>query len=184
MTWSAPLRSVLLYSPCGALRCWEGTVLYVANKPPPSTLVTGLAGETRQHPSSLDLALLPNHNSPSYGVQDDPISKTRPRLPLLRDVPVSLSTLLPPVATTNCIEFGPSHSLSSVLLEALRRIAPPLFPQNPPQHNDAPSATMDQPASQQKLPAGLADVLNHPEELRDSAYFSAQDPSSKRTFIN
>lgn len=39
---------------------------------------------------------------------------------------------------------------------------------------------MDQSASQQKLPAGLAGVLNHPEEQRDSAYFSNQDPSSKR----
>jgi hypothetical protein len=41
---------------------------------------------------------------------------------------------------------------------------------------------MDQSASQQKLPAGLAGVLNHPEEQRDSAYFSNGDPSSKRKF--
>jgi hypothetical protein len=36
--------------------------------------------------------------------------------------------------------------------------------------------------AQQKLPAGLADVLNHPEDQRDSAYFSSHDPSSKRKF--
>ncbi len=35
------------------------------------------------------------------------------------------------------------------------------------------------PASQ-KLPAGLAGVLNAPEENRDSAYFSSTDASSKR----
>ncbi|KAG0648022.1 esc1 [Hyphodiscus hymeniophilus] len=40
---------------------------------------------------------------------------------------------------------------------------------------------MEHPASQHKLPAGLAGVLNHPEDQRDSAYFSIQDPSSKHT---
>lgn len=32
----------------------------------------------------------------------------------------------------------------------------------------------------QKLPTGLAGVLNNPEEHRDSAYYSSKDPSSKR----
>lgn len=32
----------------------------------------------------------------------------------------------------------------------------------------------------QKFPAGLAGVLNSPEEHRDSAYFSSTDASSKR----
>jgi len=32
----------------------------------------------------------------------------------------------------------------------------------------------------QKLPAGLAGVLNAPDENRDSAYFSSTDASSKR----
>jgi hypothetical protein len=32
----------------------------------------------------------------------------------------------------------------------------------------------------QKLPAGLAGVLNGPDDHRDSAYYSAKDPSSKR----
>jgi hypothetical protein len=33
-----------------------------------------------------------------------------------------------------------------------------------------------------KLPAGLAGVLNAPEENRDSAYYSSTDGSSKRWF--
>lgn len=42
---------------------------------------------------------------------------------------------------------------------------------------------MDQqrPASH-KLPAGLAGVLNSPEDHRDSAYYSGTDASSKRQF--
>ena len=32
----------------------------------------------------------------------------------------------------------------------------------------------------QKLPAGLAGVLNKPDEHRDSAYYSSKDASSKR----
>ncbi|KAL1862879.1 hypothetical protein VTK73DRAFT_6589 [Phialemonium thermophilum] len=38
-----------------------------------------------------------------------------------------------------------------------------------------------QPTAPQKLPAGLAGVLNSPEENRDSAYFSSTDASSKHT---
>ncbi|OTA97923.1 hypothetical protein M434DRAFT_91550 [Hypoxylon sp. CO27-5] len=41
-------------------------------------------------------------------------------------------------------------------------------------------ATEQRPASQ-KLPAGLATVLNAPEENRDSAYYSSTDASSKHT---
>jgi hypothetical protein len=33
---------------------------------------------------------------------------------------------------------------------------------------------------QHKLPAGLAGVLNNPEDQRDSAYYSSKDASSKR----
>lgn len=39
---------------------------------------------------------------------------------------------------------------------------------------------MDQRPVSQKLPAGLAGVLNRPEDNRDSAYFSGTDASSKR----
>ncbi|KAI3323576.1 hypothetical protein HD806DRAFT_535404 [Xylariaceae sp. AK1471] len=42
-------------------------------------------------------------------------------------------------------------------------------------------ATEQQRPSSQKLPAGLATVLNAPEEHRDSAYFSSTDASSKHT---
>lgn len=41
-------------------------------------------------------------------------------------------------------------------------------------------ANEQQQHASQKLPAGLAGVLN-PEENRDSAYFSSTDASSKRT---
>jgi hypothetical protein len=43
-------------------------------------------------------------------------------------------------------------------------------------------ANMDQqrPTSQ-KFPAGLAGVLNSPEDNRDSAYYSSTDASSKRS---
>jgi len=40
--------------------------------------------------------------------------------------------------------------------------------------------TMEQRPASQKLPAGLAGVLNSPEDNRDSAYFSSTDASSKR----
>jgi len=36
----------------------------------------------------------------------------------------------------------------------------------------------------QKFPAGLAGVLNSPEDNRDSAYFSSADTSSKREHIS
>ena len=36
--------------------------------------------------------------------------------------------------------------------------------------------------SAQKLPAGLAGVLNTPEGNRDSAYYSSTDASSKRAY--
>ncbi|KAI0506125.1 hypothetical protein F5B22DRAFT_625302 [Xylaria bambusicola] len=39
--------------------------------------------------------------------------------------------------------------------------------------------TVDQRSATQKLPAGLATVLNAPEEHRDSAYYSSTDASSK-----
>ncbi|XDG06887.1 hypothetical protein ABKA04_006502 [Annulohypoxylon sp. FPYF3050] len=42
------------------------------------------------------------------------------------------------------------------------------------------AAEQSRPASQ-KLPAGLATVLNAPEENRDSAYYSSTDASSKHT---
>ena len=42
---------------------------------------------------------------------------------------------------------------------------------------------MDQQRSaSQKLPAGLAGVLNLPEDNRDSAYYSGTDASSKRQY--
>ena len=44
---------------------------------------------------------------------------------------------------------------------------------------------MDQPQlSSQKLPAGLAGVLNSPDDNRDSAYFSSTDASSKRPSLS
>jgi hypothetical protein len=45
-----------------------------------------------------------------------------------------------------------------------------------------PSRRMEQPrpVTSQKLPAGLAGVLNGPGESRDSAYFSSVDFASKR----
>lgn len=39
------------------------------------------------------------------------------------------------------------------------------------------------PATSQKLPAGLAGVLNSPDDNRDSAYFSSTDASSKRPYL-
>lgn len=38
---------------------------------------------------------------------------------------------------------------------------------------------MDQRPATQKLPAGLAGVLNRPEEKRDSAYYSSTDSKRK-----
>lgn len=42
-------------------------------------------------------------------------------------------------------------------------------------------AAENQPVISQKLPAGLATVLNAPDDQRDSAYYSSTDASSKRT---
>lgn len=43
------------------------------------------------------------------------------------------------------------------------------------------ATTQPRPASQ-KLPAGLAGVLNPSDDNRDSAYYSSTDASSKRAF--
>lgn len=43
------------------------------------------------------------------------------------------------------------------------------------------TAEQSRPASQ-KLPAGLAGVLNPSDDNRDSAYYSSTDASSKRWF--
>lgn len=45
----------------------------------------------------------------------------------------------------------------------------------------ATEQSQSRPASQ-KLPAGLAGVLNPSDDNRDSAYYSSTDASSKRAF--